>query len=223
MKKFRSELILYNSSEDTEKGAAPRIDLAAMAKAANMTFHTAGPSPELEIAQLDIGKSLVDAQQPFVRVIFEGLSERQPGVSRDLEQNYYLFWKTASSDDHVPSFDDEGVRDKALAAWKMVEARKLALAEAERLAGEARKGKGFLETTIGKLPGVVVSRDGPFTWMTTGNVPSMINRMPPRISQVEHVEMAGDDFHARGLPPRRQRDRRRHESAEDDRLRRPTD
>jgi hypothetical protein len=194
MKKFRGELILYKSAGDAEKGPAPQFDLAAVAKAANMTFHQVGPSPDLEIAQLDIGKSLVDAQQPFVRVIFEGLSERQPGISQDLDQNYYLFWKTAGSDDQVPSFEDKGVRDQVLAAWKMVEARKLALAEAERLAGEARKGKGFLETTIGRLPGVVVSRDGPFSWMTTGNVPSMINRTPPRISQVEHVEMAGDEF-----------------------------
>ena len=122
----------------------------------------------MDTYQLDIGKSAVDGQQSFVRVIFEGLTEHRPGISQDIERDYYLFWKTDSADERVPEFEDEGIRDQVLASWKMVQARKLAKDKAEKLADEARKSGKSLGASIGKLPDVEVSKAGPFSWMTTG-------------------------------------------------------
>ena len=145
MSKFRSELILWNTKEEDQKPAKPELSLAALAQAGNLSFHETPLASALEVSGLDIGKSRVEGQEEFLRVIFEAQPEYQPGISQDSDQNYYLFWKTAETEEKVPNFDDEGVRDEVLAAWKRVQARELALKKAGQLAEQARRGGKSLE------------------------------------------------------------------------------
>ncbi|MCX7428634.1 MAG: hypothetical protein NTW96_23790 [Planctomycetia bacterium] len=194
MSKFRSELILWNTKEEDQKSAKPELGLAALAQAGNLSFYETPLASALEVSGLDIGKSRVEGQEEFLRVIFEAQPEYQPGISQDSDQNYYLFWKTAETEEKVSNFDDEGVRDEVLAAWKRVQARELALKKASQLAEQARRGGKSLEAAIGKEPGIVVSKDGPFSWLTGGTVPTTMHRDPLRISRVDHVELAGNDF-----------------------------
>ena len=70
---------------------------------------------------------------PVSQYAFQSLSTFRPAISDDAD-GLYLFWKTEDEKDHVPKFEDEGVRDEVLRAWKMIEARKLA-AEASQIAG----------------------------------------------------------------------------------------
>jgi len=146
-----------------------------------------------ELAALDIAASRTEGEQPFLNDAFSAKPLYLPEISWDEEGNAYLFWKTDETEEHVPKFDDEGVRDKVLAAWRFVQARDAARKHAEKLANEARDSGKSLAESIGKQPGVNVSTTGPFTWMTSGTLPAMQSRNL-RISAVDHVDKPGNEF-----------------------------
>ena len=78
-------------------------------------------------------------------------------------------------------------------AAKMIEARKPALDRAKALAETAGKDKIALSelATRDVLPTI---KPEPFSWLTYGTTPNINNRMPPRLSSVQDVEDAGNDF-----------------------------
>jgi hypothetical protein len=115
-------------------------------------------------------------------------------MSVGLKGDLYLFWKTDETKERIPKFDDKGVREQVLRAWKMIPARKLALQEAESLAAEARKNKKFLKQAFADRPDLHVILPPPFSWITFGNVPLGSAPNAARVSAVEGVDMAGDDF-----------------------------
>ncbi|MBN2022602.1 MAG: hypothetical protein JW809_07385 [Pirellulales bacterium] len=205
MREFRSARIRHEFDKAEGKDVKlPPLDLASLAAAAGMTFHRVDLLDAEQVWETDIGKSLIlefPADEPtgrvgrsFLETTFEGMPEFQPRISRDAQDNLYLFWMTQRADERIPEFTDEGVREQVLAAWRMVQARKLAVQRAEELAEKARKSGQSLLTALGGQKGVEVFQTGPFTWMTTGTVPLAQSRALPRISRVEHVEMAGRDF-----------------------------
>lgn len=148
----------------------------------------------MELAQVPIAASQTESEQLFLREAFELMPAFMPGISWDYDGNGYLYWKIREVEERVPKFDEEGMRDKVLAAWRFhVQAKKAALEHAQRLADEARNAGGSLADSIGRQPGVTVSQTGLFTWLTTGTL-SMMPYQQPRLSKVEHVEMAGDAF-----------------------------
>jgi len=153
--------------------------------------------------QSGIGRSLVNpAGRPmtFADYAFrERWDVYVAAESSDIGENYlersrYLFWKVQDSKERVPKFEDRGVREQVLRAWKMFEARKLATKAAEDLGNEARKAGLSLAHTFVDRPDIDVISTRPFSWMTHGNVPLGMARTPPRLSRVTGVEMAGHDF-----------------------------
>jgi len=147
-----------------------------------------------QLAQLPLALSRTESDQWFLREAFGTMTPHVSGVSWDVDGNSYLFWKVAEVEERVPEFDEPGMRGKVLAAWRFVQARKAALEHAQELADEARRADTSLADSIGKQPGVVVSKTGPFTWLTTGTLPAMQYQAPLRMSIVEHVDSAGDAF-----------------------------
>lgn len=156
--------------------------------------HRSGLLTEQELAKVDIAASRTEADQVFLVEVFGSMPSFLPGVSWDEEGNAYLYWKVKEVEQRVPKFDEPGVREKVLADWRFVQARKAALQHAEKLAKEAREAGTSLADSLGKRPGMTVSKTGPSTWMTTGTLPAMEYRNPPRISSVNHVDLAGDEF-----------------------------
>ena len=104
-----------------------------------------------------------------------------------------LFWKTEDEKEHVPKFEDKGIRAEVLRAWKLIHARDIALKAAETLAAEARKADKPLKQVFADRPERHVILPSKFTWL---NFPNVAHgwQQPARLSAVEGVDMPGWDF-----------------------------
>ncbi len=145
----------------------------------------------------DLGKSFLETgrdQQPFVEVAFAQMPSYATQRSVDNEGNRYLFWKTEQVKEKTPTFDE--AREAVLTAWKTIEARKLALKQAETLAAEARKAeKGLAEAFPDRASQVVKVEN--FTWLSEGAVPvTQFGGGQLEISELPGIEAPGDRFMA---------------------------
>lgn len=170
-----------------------KLDLAQLAKANGLTAGSTKLMAQWEAETQPIGKSLLERRLPVWRYAYKGLSQYRPMVSEDAD-NLYLFWMTDEVKDHVPKFTDPGVREKVIHAWKMVQARKLAMKHAKSLADEAAKAKKSLKQTFANRPNMLVVMPPKFSWMTFGSVASFESMPVPRLSEVTGVPMAGEEF-----------------------------
>jgi hypothetical protein len=147
-----------------------------------------------QVQSQSIGMSLAGGRSPVYAYAFQSLAKFHPETSIDMLGDVYLFWKTDETKDLVPKFEDKGVRNEVLRAWKMIQARSLAMKEAESIAAEARKTRKTLKETLADRPGMPIIMPPPFSWMTFGNVPMGSAPNAARNSDVVGVAYAGDDF-----------------------------
>ncbi|MGI9454307.1 MAG: hypothetical protein ACR2NE_07070 [Pirellulales bacterium] len=104
-------------------------------------------------------------QQRWLEVMFgDGTISLRPITSRDAEGNRYFSWKQDDQEERVPIFED--ARDNVEKAWRIVEARPLALEQATSLVAKMNE-KGFVES-LSKAELEKVQDIGPFTWLTQG-------------------------------------------------------
>ncbi len=195
MQKYYDDLIRYEvRREDDPKAVKPaELDMGKLAAEHELKSFATTLISAWEAQSLDIGESLVDGTSPFARTAFEDLPPFQTAISQSAE-SYFLFWKTEQEESRVPDWDDEKVQAQVLEAWKLVEARTLARAKAETLVKKIRESGKTLEQFFAKESKYEVVHAGPFSWMTSGDVPAMLTREPPRISEVEGVDFAGQQF-----------------------------
>ncbi|MGW8257133.1 MAG: hypothetical protein ACWGMZ_06590, partial [Thermoguttaceae bacterium] len=172
----------------------PRLDFAALAKKYGLSAAQTGLVSKWDLHSFDIGSSYISGSLPFVATVFKSMPTYRSEISFDAQGNEYLFWKIADMPEVVPSFEDKGVREKVLRAWKMPEARDLALKQAEQLAETARKKGGALKEAFAGHAEIKVLTPSPFTFYTEGSVPRASSRSLPSLSKVEDVPMAGRDF-----------------------------
>ncbi len=118
----------------------------------------------------------------------------------DAKGDQYLFWKVQDEPDKVLEFDDDGVCEQVLTEWKRVRARQLARKQAERLAQTAREELKSFKDTYGTRPDVEVVQTTPFSWMTSGLVPSMSMQALPWVSRVQGEDTQGYDFEGEDMP-----------------------
>jgi len=170
------------------------LDFDALAKELGLTAGKTGLISQIDAQGSDIGSSVIEGREPAWLIAFTSLSKYRPEMSRDGQGNYYLFWKTQDERERVPKFDDQGVRDEVLRTWKMIRARSLAMTEADKLAGEARKSDKFLKQTFADRPDLHVIFPEPFSWMTFGNVPLGSAPSAARLSAVPGIDMPGQEF-----------------------------
>jgi hypothetical protein len=109
----------------------------------------------------------------------------------------YIIWKTEQRPDEVPVLSDPEVKQRAIAAWKMVEARKDAEKQAQQYAEIAKKaeikdGKPQTLTDLynAKVLPVAPNEIGSFSWMT----PGLQQNEPPSITKVNGLDSAGHDL-----------------------------
>ena len=197
---YAHDLEDYNAEKEKNKDLKPPapLDLAALAKEHGLTAHSTDFISRYDAAETtDLGKSFIEGgqgQTSFVTSAFSDAPLYTTQRSIDNEGNRYLFWKTEQTKEETPSFDV--ARPKVLAAWKLIEARKLALKKAETLAAEARTaGKSLKEVFAAQASEVVEVAN--FTWLTEGDVlAQQFERAPPKISELPGIDAPGDRFMA---------------------------
>ncbi|MEC7294077.1 MAG: hypothetical protein VXU46_04200, partial [Planctomycetota bacterium] len=105
-------------------------------------------------------------QQRWLETMFaDGTITLRPVTSRDAEGNRYFSWKQDDQEERVPTFTE--ARSNVEKAWRIVEARPLALTQAKNLAAKVDE-IGFSES-LSKDELEAVRETGPFTWLTQGS------------------------------------------------------
>jgi len=197
MQAYREQWLVYQQRAETDPAAEPpaKLDFAALAERYGLTTGKTPPVSRLEAADYPIGKSNVRLKIPLLEYAFdESFPLYQRATSFDSLGNHYLFWKVADEPERVPDFDDEGIRPRVMHAWKMLEARRLAIAEAERLAAAARGAKLSLEAAFAERPDLPVLEPDAFSWRTYGNIPPAFAQVPPQLGEVTGIQYPGEEF-----------------------------
>jgi hypothetical protein len=208
--KLRLEVSKYSQARSRwrAKGAPadqePDVpDFKELAKSFGVTFEQTGKVSAQEAQdQTELAKSSHVDETEFLRLIpftSQAFDPRLPSyrpvdsASSDAETSY-LWWRTDDfKDAYVPEFAD--VKADVLHAWKMIEARKLALAEAKTYAEDANKRRSTLKEIFQNRANLAPKEVGPFPWLTLSSVPFGESMQPvTRLTQVTGVEMAGDEF-----------------------------
>ena len=208
--KYRVLWTRYDAERQRNTGATmpPPPDFVELAKRYKLVAAKTGliSATDFDAARSDIGESYLRVNAagpmgfrsvPFLQYVFEtGRILYQAELSSDHEGNQFLFWKTDEFEDRVPSYDDEGVADRVLQAWKMIEARKLALDAAASLKEEAAKARRPLKEVLSDRPNLRVIPPLPFSWLTFGNLPIeelYSGQMPrPRLSPGDGITAPGN-------------------------------
>jgi hypothetical protein len=121
------------------------------------------------------------------------------GSSRDL----FIFWKVQHVPSHVPTFDEAGVRDEVLAAWRLQQALPEVKKRADELAKLAGNSKESLpavlagQTVTGdaKSLALAVQESPEFSWFRESTAPDMSMRQAPvQLSNPVVVTAAGMRF-----------------------------
>jgi hypothetical protein len=136
-----------------------------------------------------IGASMVNGRVPLSYFAYQTLPQYRPELSIDMQGNLYLFWKTEETKDRVPAFDDPGVRDEVLRAWKMTKARDLAMNEAKAIAAEVQKSHKTLKESLADRTDMPVASPPPFSWFSFGSV--ALGSAP---SAIDYSEVSGVDY-----------------------------
>ncbi len=183
--------VIQNKGKDSVGLPPAKPDLEKFAKENGLTSGSTPLISQWQAQESDIGSSLVGWRDPVYNFAFQSMAKFRPEISHDLKGDLYLFWKTDEAKERIPKFEDEGVREQVLRAWKLEHARNLALKQAEATADEARKEKKHLKQVFSDRQ---VIMPPPFSWITFGNVPMGSAPNAARISNVTGVDFAGDDF-----------------------------
>lgn len=119
----------------------------------------------------------------------------------NLAGDRYLLWKVREVSDHVPTLDEEGVRDQVVKAWKRLQAIPKARERAEALAKQAAKAEsleqGLAEATVTGAKDsdtVTVSESPEFSWYRQSSVQAMMGRQPLEFGNPVVIDGAGENF-----------------------------
>ena len=110
-------------------------------------------------------------------IVFSATTLYKPDISAEFASNisaglatksYFVFWKTDNQPDHIPKWEDPGVPAEVMQAWRLNEARKLAIKRAGELKDEAaaNSSKSLAELASSKKKDFTVLRPLPFSFWT---------------------------------------------------------
>lgn len=163
-------------------------DFRKLAKEKQLDYVRVDDADVWTIAELDVGKSFDMQGVPFPRAVFD-LREFMAIRTFDGEQNQYLCWAIAKTDEYVPDLDAPGVRDNVVRAWRMAEARKIADSELATLVEKINKEQKSLSEFRAAYPDLnlpEVIQTEPFSWLTFGEFDLARLSMPqPRLSAIK--------------------------------------
>lgn len=184
-----------NGSAAGDAPAPP--DFKAIAKADGFIF---GDTPMMSADEApdvnELGKSWIYSatmRAPFGAVGFDpNLPSYMPSESETADITY-LWWRTDFNKAYVPNFVD--AKPQVTLAWKMIQARILAMNEAKKDAEDANKRRATLKEIFQNRPNMNVSEVGPFHWLTIDNVAmGTTTEHPISLTNLSGVDMAGEEF-----------------------------
>ena len=152
----------------------------------------------IEVDEYELGKSFnmqftswPPTRESFAEIAFaENIRRHSPSTISGSESGVqFLYWKTDGEEPYVPDFSD--ARAEVEAAWKRIEARKIAEHEAQNLKDELSQGKETLKEKFADSDREVIE-PSEFSWMSTGFNPGGAGT--PVLSEVVGIENAGQDF-----------------------------
>lgn len=179
-------------SKSTEGLEPPApLDLKGLAEQHGVeAFETDAISP-LDVDAVEIGRTMIDGR-PFAATAFDNMALYAPRRAEDLAGDQYLFWKTFSSQATVPTFEE--AREDVVHAWRLAEARKLALARAQEMADASNKSNESLKQMFGGDTKYPVQETGFFTWMTEQVMATQMGTPRVQLTRIPEVPNAGQDF-----------------------------
>ncbi len=166
-------------------------ELAAPAKQLGLEFQTTDLVPVTELDQLpDLGQARqLLGEEPDGDPLPAAIESDELFDPREFgnpeTDSYFVVWKCQDVPEHTPQFKQ--VRAKVLAAYKLIEARKLARKRAEELADQLRKSRGELSKLTAKfkeLEDVVSVKDPVPLWSTAPQL-YLSSFAPPKVIQTE--------------------------------------
>lgn len=105
----------------------------------------------------------------------------------------FFFWKVADQEEHVPTWDEPGIKEQVLKAWNLEKSIELARKRADELA----KAVGDQDLAAGLPEDVKSGETASFSWLyqpSAGVNPSPFSRQPPpTISDVTFLGPVGDE------------------------------
>jgi hypothetical protein len=109
------------------------------------------------------------------------------------KDTFYLLWKTDDVKESEPKWEDAGLQERVLKAWKLEEARKLALKQAKQFADDAKKNKTSLKDVVAGMAGVETIAPPPFAWyISSGYDPRRSSYAMTR--DIEKIDKPGNEF-----------------------------
>jgi hypothetical protein len=193
--------VLSSQSNQSERPApqAALADLAPLAEKHGLTTGKTGPMTWLEFRETPVGKSTDPNTRFPLSSILYGRTDRelyQPLLTVNTSDgDRYISMKTSDTPSRVPDLADAKVRDQVLRAWKLREAAKIALKDAEKQAAAAEKQGSSLTDFYAQKPAIEVERVDPFSYYTRGDVPDRFDMAQRfRLSQPDGIVAAGPEL-----------------------------
>ncbi len=186
-------LTQYREQKIIGQGKVDPPDFETWAKENRLVQVNTDLLPEWHLRKLELADALAETGGSFFETVF-GQRLFVPTRGFDLRGSQFIWWPIEESKPRTPKWEEEGVRQAVLDAWKLVKARDLAKQAADKLLAEARKaGKPLKEVFAGRADLDVL--DPPeFTWMTAGSVAPLLSAGRLEVSAVGGVEWPGNEF-----------------------------
>ncbi len=170
-------------------GQIPLVDAIEIKGAAD------GSTPGYELGDafnMQFSPSFQMMRENFTDIAFaEDVRRYSPNTISGSESGIqFLYWKTDDEPPYVPDFAE--ARPAVEVAWKRIEARKVAVAEAKKLADELNQGEQTLQEKFADDDAHEVLEPAEFSWMTTGFNPSGAGT--PMLSDIDGIENGGADL-----------------------------
>ena len=190
-----AKVMAKEKKEDLPEPPAALTDLTALASETGLVSEETMPISALELRDMPVGVC-VDSQtnrRYLVQAVFQegGLELYEPflGIDR-LDGVWYLVVETKHTEEVTPPLEE--IRDEVAAAWKVQQARKLAVEKAEQLAERAEKSSVSL-LQLGETEGYEAVTTDLFSWLTLGTTPSEMQQ-GSRLGDAPPLEGIGNSF-----------------------------
>ena len=184
------------AAEAEEKDPPPvpdaLADLSGMAEEKGLFLEETVELTVQQLSETAVGKAddFQTRSVPIWQLAFTTLKLREPALAVDLDGYRYLVLKVADVPAQTPSFED--AREEVAEAWKLSEAKRLALEKGQEIANGAQEEDSSLVAAVGEQDYEIVSTDF-FSRFSFGSVAAEMGR-GPRLSDVPPLEHIGDDF-----------------------------
>ncbi|TWU35291.1 hypothetical protein Q31b_53870 [Novipirellula aureliae] len=201
MRRYFNEKAIYDSNASIgQAGDAPEpLDLKAIGEELGFRYEKIGPYNTISIAEhpisnsLDVGSQEMEMQRgpSFATIMFGGVT--RTGQQIPMQELYsplrtvddqggkiFVSWKINETEAYTPKLEE--VREEVIAFIRLREARKLAVAAAEKISNDANaEGKSLIDVLPEDKQDQVLTDLGPFSWMDSfgfqgasiGNVPEL--------------------------------------------------